>query len=190
MGDIDQLTTGDLLLIVDVQKDFCPGGALPIAGGDEVVPIVNTWTARAQATGVPVYLSRDWHPQCHLSYQENGGMWPVHCVQDSAGAAFHPDLLVPEEAVIVTKGTRFDQDQNSAFDQTGLAFWLHKAGVRRIFTAGLAQDVCVLATVMDGLKEGFDMVLIEPATRAVSLENGARALQQMRQGGVHILSEH
>lgn len=181
------LVAGDLLLVVDVQKDFCPGGALPIAGGDEVVPIINAWIHAAQNAGVPVCLSRDWHPRRHVSFEENGGEWPPHCIQDTDGARFHPDLEVPHDAVIVTKGTRFDQDQNSAFDQTGLADWLHKQQIRRIFVGGLAQDVCVRASVLDGCRAGFEMALISAATRPVSSEGSVEALAAMRQAGARIL---
>jgi nicotinamidase/pyrazinamidase len=183
-----QFQSGDLLLVIDVQKDFCPGGALPIDKGDEVVPVLNRWISAARVAGVPVYLSRDWHPQQHPSFQESGGKWPPHCIQDTAGARFHSRLEVPGDAVIVTKGTRFDQDQNSAFDQTGLADWLHRQKVKRIFVGGLAQDVCVLATVLDGLKAGFEVHLIENATRPVSAENGRAALDEMRRAGAIIIA--
>src|SRR4051794_8753323 len=114
----DSLQRGDALLIIDVQNDFCPGGALPIEHGDAVVPILNTWIGAAEAGGVPVYASRDFHPRTHLSFTQSGGRWPVHCLQDSDGARFHPDLRLPDTAIVVTKGTRFDRDQNSAFDGT------------------------------------------------------------------------
>ena len=179
---------GDLLLAIDVQKDFCPGGALPIEHGDEVVPVINGWIAAARDAGVPVYLSRDWHPKHHPSFEESGGKWPPHCIQDTDGACFHPQLDMPHDAVIVTKGTRFDQDQNSAFDQTGLADWLQRLGIRRIFVAGLAEDVCVLATVLDGREAGFAMHLIENATRPVSAAEGRAALDRMRQAGAIIMA--
>lgn len=179
--------TGDLLLVVDVQKDFCPGGALPITGGDDIVPVVNAWIAQAREDGIPIYLSRDWHPQHHFSFDESGGPWPPHCLQDSDGADFHPDLIVPDTAVIVTKGTRFDQDQNSAFDQTGLADWLRRQEIRRIFVTGLAQDVCVRATVLDGCAAGFEMVLVTAATRPVTADGGTQALAEMREAGARIL---
>jgi len=177
---------GDLLLVIDVQQDFCPGGALPIAGGDRVVPVLNAWIRAARDSGTPIYLSRDWHPQHHLSFRESGGPWPVHCLQDSDGARFHPELEIGDEAVIVTKGTRFDQDQNSAFDQTGLADWLQRQQVRRIYVGGLAQDVCVLATVLDGCKAGFEMQLILDATRPVTAEGGREAVEKMRRAGAVI----
>ncbi len=115
------LETGDALIIIDVQRDFCPGGRLPIAEGDLVVPVLNRWIAAALARGVPIYASRDWHPVGHVSSDECGGPWPPHCIQDTEGARFHPQLALPESAVKITKGVRFDQDQNSVFDQTGLA---------------------------------------------------------------------
>ncbi|MDO3380186.1 nicotinamidase [Geoalkalibacter halelectricus] len=184
---IPPFKSGDLLLVIDVQKDFCPGGALPIEKGDEVVPVLNAWMRAAREGGIPVYLSRDWHPKNHLSFEPQGGTWPPHCVQDSDGARFHPQLEVPLDAEIVTKGTRFDQDQNSAFDQTGLADWLHKRNIKRIFVGGLAQDVCVLATVLDGCKAGFEMHLIEEATRPVTAEGGKEAVEKMRQAGTMII---
>lgn len=178
---------GDLLLLVDVQVDFCPGGALPIDQGDEVVGVLNNWVNTALTAGIPIYASRDWHPRSHLSFKEHGGPWPPHCVQDTPGAGFHPQLLLPPEVEILTKGTRFDQDQNSVFDQTGLASWLKRLNVRRIFVGGLAQDVCVLASVLDACKAGFEVVLITEATRPVTPEGGRDALEKMRRAGAHIL---
>jgi nicotinamidase/pyrazinamidase len=184
MANIDAaLKQGDALLIVDVQKDFCLGGALPIAEGDVVVPVLNRWIATAVAKGVPVYASRDWHPIRHISFEERGGPWPPHCIQDSDGARFHPDLELPDSAVKVTKGVRFDQDQNSAFDQTGLAKLLREEGIRRLWVGGLAEDVCVLATVLDGLKAGFEVVVIQAATRPVTPQGGEKARQRMRDSG-------
>lgn len=180
------LQEGDALLIVDVQNDFCPGGALPIKQGDEVVPVLNEWIAAAQATGVPVYASRDWHPLEHPSFAPQGGPWPVHCVQDTAGAAFHPQLRLPEDAVIVTKGTRFDKDQYSAFDETGLAEALRRREVRRLWIGGLAQDVCVKATALDAARAGFEVHLILSATRPVTAEGGEEALEELRAAGVRV----
>jgi nicotinamidase/pyrazinamidase len=182
------LKKGDGLLVVDVQRCFCPGGELPVAGGDEIVPTLNRWIQAAREQGVPVYFSRDWHSPQHVSFENQGGPWPPHCVQDTEGAEFHPDLIVPEESVIVTKGVRLDQDQNSAFDQTGLAVRLEKDGIKRLFVGGLAQDVCVLATVLDATFAGFETVLIKDATRPVTPEGGQEALERMEQAGVLFLS--
>ena len=180
---------GDLLLVIDVQIDFCPGGALPINAGNAVVPVLNTWIRHAHKQGLPLYFSRDWHPRNHISFEENNGHWPPHCVQDTAGARFHPDLDMPDEAIIVTKGTRFDQDQNSAFDQTGLADWLHRLGIKRIFVGGLALDVCVRATVLDSLEAGFETFVIETGTLPVTAEGGKKATAEMLNAGAQFIRQ-
>jgi nicotinamidase/pyrazinamidase len=176
----------DAVLVVDVQVDFCPGGALPIEEGDRVVPVLNEWIRVALDRGLSVYLSRDWHPDRHVSFRGQGGRWPAHCLQDSEGARFHPDLLLPEGAVKVTKGVRLDQDQNSAFDQTGLAVQLEREGVRQLWIGGLAQDVCVLATVLDARRVGLEVCVILDGTRPVNRSDGRRALESMRDAGARI----
>jgi nicotinamidase/pyrazinamidase len=175
----------DLLLIVDVQIDFCPGGALPIPEGDAVVPVLNRWIA-ASAGAAAVCASRDWHPQEHPSFAPFGGTWPPHCVQDSDGARFHPDLQLPPDTIVVTKGVRFDRDQYSAFDETGLASELRRRGIRRVWIGGLAQDVCVRATALDAVREGFEVCLIVDATRPVSPSAGQAALSEMQAVGVQL----
>ena len=187
MSPTVELRKGDALLIVDVQNDFCPGGALPIAEGDAVVPILNTMIAAARAAGVPVYASRDWHPADHLSFAPEGGPWPPHCVQDTDGAAFHSDLELPERAIVVTKGTRFDKDQYSAFDETGLAAELVRHGIKRVWIGGLALDVCVRATALDAHEAGFEVGLIEAATRPVTPEGGAESVKELEQAGVSVV---
>jgi nicotinamidase/pyrazinamidase len=177
------LQSGDALIVVDVQLDFCPGGALPIEHGDEVVPVVNRWMAAAAEAQIPICASRDWHPLHHLSFTESGGEWPVHCVQDSPGARFHPELKLPDDALVVTKGVRFDRDQYSAFDETGLATELRKRDVRRVWVGGLAQDVCVRATVLEARREGFETVVIADATRPVTRAGGEHANEEMRRAG-------
>ena len=177
------LQSGDALIIVDVQIDFCPGGALPIPDGDAVIPVLNRWLTAAVDGDVPVYASRDWHPQRHLSFVESGGRWPPHCLQDSSGARFHPDLRLPKSTAIVTKGTRFDRDQYSAFDETGLAVELERRHVRRVWIGGLAQDVCVRATVLDARRHGFEAVVIEDGMRPVTPDGGQSANHEMRQAG-------
>jgi len=187
MTDMD-FQTGDALVLVDLQNDFCPGGALPIEGGHEVVEAVNPWIAAATAAGIPVFASRDWHPEGHMSFQARGGPWPPHCLQDSDGAAFHPRLQLPADVIKVTKGVRFDQDQNSAFDQTGLAEELRRRGISRVWVAGLAQDVCVAATTLDGRQEGFEVMLIKEGTRPVTAEGGQEALERMQEAGVQVVN--
>jgi nicotinamidase/pyrazinamidase len=183
------LQPGDALIIVDVQNDFCPGGALAIENGGDVVPVLNRWIAIALAKRIPIYASRDWHPIGHISFKEQGGPWPPHCLQDSEGARFHPHLQLPTSVVKITKGVRFDQDQNSAFDQTGLAFQLRLTAIKRLWVGGLAEDVCVLATVLDGRRNDFDVVVIENATKPVSAEDGETARRQMLEAGARFEHE-
>jgi nicotinamidase/pyrazinamidase len=175
----------DGLLIVDVQSDFCPGGSLAVADGDAVVPVLNRYIRDAGAAGIPVFASRDWHPRGHCSFVDQGGPWPAHCLQDSKGAAFHPRLKLPADTRVISKGQSKDRDQYSALDGTGLPETLRAMGVRRLWVGGLAQDICVHATVMDALKEGFEVKLIVEATRPVNANpgDGERALDEMRRGG-------
>ena len=184
----DALQPGDALIIVDVQNDFCPGGALAIENGGEVVPVLNRWIAAGVAKRVPIYASRDWHPVGHISFEQQGGPWPPHCIQDSEGARFHPQLQLPDSVVKVTKGVRFDQDQNSVFNQTGLTYQLRLTGIKRLWIGGLAEDVCVLATVLDARRNDFDVVLIENATKPVSADSSERARRQMREAGAQFES--
>lgn len=178
---------GDALLVVDVQKDFCPGGALAIKKGDAVVPVINKWIEAALLLKKTIYASRDWHPIRHVSFKEEGGDWPPHCLQDSDGARFHPDVVFPDDVIKITKGVRFDQDQNSVFDQTGFADRLKLDGVKRLFVGGLAQDVCVLASVLDAINHGFAVRLILDATRPVKPESGEKALREMKASGAIII---
>ncbi len=184
----DKLKTGDALVVVDVQNDFCPGGALAVPDGDAVVPVLNGWIEAAQAVGIPVVASRDWHPDDHCSFADRGGPWPRHCVRETPGAAFHPDLEIPGDAIVISKGRDRDRDNYSAFDDTGLADRLHGLGVERLFVGGLAEDVCVKATVLDACEAGFETHLIPNATRAVDVSpgDGDRALEAMRAAGARI----
>ena len=181
---------GDALLIVDVQNDFCPGGALAVQKGDEVVPVLNKWIQQAWDQGVPVYASRDWHPPRHISFRERGGPWPPHCVQGTSGAAFHPELKLPREAQIISKAHKPDEDSYSAFGGTDLAERLRSAGVKRVWIGGLTQDYCVRETSLDALREGFEVHVIVEGTRAVNVDpkDGHRALEDVRGAGA-ILEE-
>ena len=180
---VTSMREGDALLVIDVQNDFCKGGKLAIEGGEHVVPILNRWLRAARERGIPVYASRDWHPRGHVSFIEAGGQWPAHCIQDTEGAAFHADLELPDDVVLVAKGVRFDLDQYSAFDETGLDRRIRRDGVRRLWVGGLALDVCVRATVLDALRAGLEVRVIVDATRPVSAENGRRARDEMESAG-------
>jgi nicotinamidase/pyrazinamidase len=178
----------DGLLIIDVQNDFCPGGALAIEEGNRIIPVLNHWIEKARRANIPVYASRDWHPSGHISFKEQGGPWPPHCIQDSEGAEFHSALQLPENVVKVTKGVRFDHDQNSVFDETGVTERLKRDGVKRLFVGGLALDVCVLASVLDACKAGFEVQVIADATRAVNDDDGRQALSKMKESGAGMVT--
>ena len=185
----ESLREGDALLVVDVQNDFCPGGALAVPDGDAVINVLNDWIQAAVAASVPIYASRDWHPEDHVSFAERGGPWPRHCVQDTDGAAFHADLDLPAGTVILTKADRPDQDAYSAFEGTGFAERLRADRVRRLWVGGLALDYCVRASVLDALAgDGLEAHLILAATRPVDVQagDGARAIAEMEAAGAHI----
>lgn len=181
------------LLIVDVQNDFCPGGALAVAQGDQVVPVLNRLAARAGALGLPVYASRDWHPIDSKHFAANGGPWPTHCVAGTAGARLHPDLALPSGAMIVTKGTTRDEHGYSAFDgqvagRGTLLADLRSRGVDHVIVGGLATDYCVRASALDARRHGLGVTVVEDGVRAVNLVEGAgnRALDEMREAGTDV----
>ncbi len=178
------------VLVIDVQRDFCFGGALAVPAGDAVVPLLNDVLRRAADRRMPVYASRDWHPATTGHFVTGGGVWPVHCVAGSNGARFHPDLRLPADAAIISKGVDANEDGFSAFDGrledgTTLEESLRASGVTRLVVGGLATDYCVRATVLDALKKGWRVTLLTDAVSAVDLEpnDGARALEEMRAGG-------
>lgn len=174
----------DALIMVDVQNDFCPGGALPVTGGDEVVQPLN----RARKFFEHLFATRDWHPENHCSFEKHGGTWPVHCVADSEGSAFHPDLHT-ENVTVISKATSPEKDAYSGFDGTDLASQLKSGNVKRVFIGGLAADYCVKATVLDALKEGFDVYVLEDAIRAVDLQadDSEKAKAEMQKRGARFV---
>jgi nicotinamidase/pyrazinamidase len=179
------LGAGDALLAVDVQNDFLPGGRLAVGAGDAVVPVLNRYFKLAKKLRLAVYACRDWHPQQHCSFAAQGGPWPEHCVAGSHGAQFAPGLELPPEAVVVDKAMQPQWEAYSAFEGTGLAALLRRAGVRRLLIGGLATDYCVLNTVRDALANGFEVLLLRDAIKAVNVnpEDGARAEREMQRLG-------
>jgi nicotinamidase/pyrazinamidase len=180
----------DALVVVDLQNDFCPGGALAVRDGDAIVPVVNRYLERFASAGAPVFLTRDWHPPVTTHFQAYGGVWPPHCVQGTRGAEFHPGLKPPAGAEIVSKGMDPTRDSYSAFqaeDPAGQPFpaVLTSRGVRRLYVGGLATDYCVRASVLDALNAGFEVVVLGDAIGAVDLKpgDGARAMEEMRSAG-------
>ncbi len=176
------------LIVVDVQNEFCPGGTLAVSQGDEVVEPLNEQIDKFLERGAPVYLSRDWHPAKTKHFKEFGGTWPVHCVQNTKGAEFHPALRKDPRIKVVSKGLG-DTDCYSAFDETGLAAHLHQQGVEEVVVGGLATDYCVKATVLAAIENGFKVKALENAMRAVDLQpgDGERAIEEMRAAGAEII---
>lgn len=183
---MQELKSGDALLIVDVQNDFCGGGALAVPDGDQIIPLVSDWIRLAQSKSLPIFFTRDWHPHDHVSFRGRGGPWPPHCVQETRGAEFHPELDVPPTAVVIDKADEPDKESYSGFGGTTLADRLRNAGVKRIWLCGLALDYCVLETALDAAKLGFEVHLLLDATRPVNATAGdaERAIEKLKRAGV------
>ena len=179
------------LLIVDVQNDFCPGGALPIPEGDSLVPKLNAYIRLFRELDRPIVASRDWHPPQTTHFVTQGGPWPPHCVQDTPGARFHRDLALPEDALVVSKGMGAQEDAYSAFqarDDRGrpLAERLRALGVEHVYVGGLALDYCVITSALDAVAQGLGATLLIDATRAVNVNphDGELALEELVRSGV------
>lgn len=176
------------VLVVDVQNDFCPGGALAVPDGDRVVPVLNRILEETAARGIPVFASRDWHPPDTSHFEAFGGPWPPHCIAGSAGAAFHPALRLPGGARIVSKGTDRNDDGYSAFegataDGRRLADVLRDRGVGHLIVGGLATDYCVRASVLDARRAGLEVTVVTDAIAGIAPDTTARALAEMRAAG-------
>ncbi len=173
------LTIGDALLLVDVQNDFLPGGALGVPDGDAVIAPLNGYLQAAAQRQLLIFASRDWHPRGHCSFKPQGGPWPEHCVAGTPGAQFAPALALPANAITISKATRPERDAYSAFEGPWLQALLTQANVDRVLIGGLATDYCVLNSVRDALAAGFRVVLLTDAIRAIDAGDGARAEAQM-----------
>jgi nicotinamidase/pyrazinamidase len=186
------------LIIVDVQNDFCPGGALAVPHGDEAIPTIN----RLAHEYTLVVATQDWHPARHISFAEVHGrapyeritqdgtdldLWPVHCVAGTPGAAFHPDLDVAPIHLIVHKGEQIDREAYSGFADPGLAGYLRARGVQRVDVVGLAFDYCVKSTALDAVREGFSIRILRSGTRAVFPENDAALTAELNAAGVDVV---
>ncbi|MBE0436655.1 MAG: isochorismatase family protein [Methylomicrobium sp.] len=185
-----RLKQGDALLVVDIQNDFLPGGALAVAGGDKIVPVVNAYIERFMSSHLPVFATRDWHPSHHRSFADQGGPWPVHCVAGSKGAEFAPGLVFPETVPIVSKGDTTEVEGYSAFENPELERRLNKASIQRLFVCGIATDYCVLQTVRDALKLGYRVFLLQDALAAANVhpQDGLEAERMMADEGAHLIT--
>ncbi len=184
------LSPNSALIIVDVQNDFCPGGALAVTDGDQVVPVLNEYATRFVDAGAPVIATRDWHPANHMSFTEQGGIWPIHCVQHTDGADFHTDLQLPEVTTIVSKAQTPESEAYSGFQGTELANYLRRLGVDTVYVGGLATDYCVKSTVLDALANGFETYFLADASKGVEVNPGdvATAEAAMSEAGAKTLT--
>jgi nicotinamidase/pyrazinamidase len=179
------------LIVVDVQNDFCPGGSLAVAQGDEVVAPLNKLIKEFLDRGEPVYKTRDWHPEKTKHFATYGGTWPIHCVQNTRGAEFHSDLLDDPRITVISKGFDERADGYSGFDGTHLAQLLRDEEVKEIWVGGLATDYCVKQTVIDGVQSGFKVKVLADAMRAVNVnpDDGKKAIDEMKEAGAEIVGD-
>lgn len=189
------MKTASALLIIDVQNDFCPGGSLPVREGDRVVPVFNRYIELFREWKLPVFASRDWHPAITSHFRDFGGIWPAHCVQGSEGARFHRDLALPEETIVISKGLDPNRDDYSAFQaatESGMTFpaQLEAMAINKLYVGGLATDYCVKESVLDGVRHGLEMILLEDAVRGVDLNPGdsAKAIEEMVRAGAVLMN--
>lgn len=188
--------TTSALLIVDVQKDFCSGGALAVPQGDRVVPVLNRYIAEARSHSMPIYASRDWHPSVSQHFKPYGGEWPPHCVQHTDGARFHPALQLPESTIVITKGDEPAAAGYSAFEghtAEGKTFLteLHERHVDHLLVGGLATNFCVKHSVLDALRAGLPVTVLRDAIAGIDLKPGdsEQALVEMREAGAQVVAE-
>ncbi len=179
------------LLLVDIQNDFCPGGNLAVPKGDEIIPRCNNYIELFRSSQLPIFASRDWHPEQTGHFHKYGGIWPSHCLQKTRGAEFHPDLQLPSEAIIISKGRDPCEDSFSAFqgtdsNETMFQEVLEKMGVAEIFVGGLTTDFCIKHTVLDGLHKGYSMRLLSDAMKGMNIffsDDSFRAMKLMERYG-------
>ena len=187
------MQTGDALVLVDVQNDFLPGGSLAVPEGDQIITPIKRWLAEFIRAGLPVFVTRDWHPTDHCSFRAHGGPWPPHCVAGTEGAQFPSDLGLERDPriTVISKGTSPEADAYSGFEGTDLHARLQSASVRRLFVGGLATDYCVLNTVLDARRLGYEVELLERAIRPVEVHagDGAKATAAMIDAGATLLKD-
>lgn len=183
------------LLIVDVQNDFCPGGALPVPEGDKVVPVLNRYIEIFLKKNLPIFASRDWHPEKTKHFEEFGGIWPRHCIQGTRGAEFHPELNLPRQTIVISKGMDPNKDSYSVFDgfdSKGKEFKdiLYFLGVVELYVGGLATDYCVKESTLDALRNGFKVKILIDAVRGVNRDSSHKAVEEMvKEGAVKVTFE-
>ncbi|WP_456342331.1 nicotinamidase [Thermovibrio sp.] len=178
-----RLTPFDALIVVDMQKDFSSGGSLPVKGAEEIVHVINSYISLFREKGLPIFATRDWHPENHVSFKDNGGIWPRHCVQWSRGAEFIDGLELPPDTFIINKGDKPELEAYSGFQGTLLDSLLRERGVKRLFVCGVATDYCVKNTALGGLNLGYQVFVFSDAVRGVSPETTERAEEELLERG-------
>jgi len=184
-----KLTEADALIIVDVQNDFLPGGALAVAQGDEIIQPLNKYIEQFVIRNLCIVATRDWHPENHISFHSQGGVWPAHCIANTSGAEFSALLQLPDSSLTISKASQKHIDAYSGFENTDLKTLLRRRQVSRVFVGGLATDYCVMNTVLDALKLGFQVCLLLDAIRAVNIkpEDGQQAIHKMTKQGAMVI---
>jgi len=182
---IIRLTSTDALIIVDMQIDFMPGGALPVPNALTIIPVINKYINIFAGKKATIVATRDWHPHNHISFKHRGGPWPPHCVQGTKGAELHPDLRIPQNVILVSKGFDEDKEAYSGFDGTNLDQILKARKIRRVFVCGVATDYCVKATVLDAIELGYNVLVLKDAIKGVDIPKGAenKAINEMLDAG-------
>lgn len=185
MSKTYNLASSDALLVTDMQIDFLKGGALPIEGADELIPVINDYIKRFEDSAAHLVASRDWHPANHISFKAQGGPWPPHSIQDTKGAKLSPQIKFPNHTVVISKATDPKHEAYSAFETTNLENELRQLGVKRLFIAGVATDYCVVNTVIDARKLSFQVVVLMDAVLGINVKAGDadRAVETMIKNG-------
>lgn len=182
---IINLLKGDALLIVDVQNDFLPGGNLAVTDGDKIIPFLNQCIKQFHQSDLPIFASRDWHPENHCSFKKEGGIWPPHCIANTPGAQFASSLDLPEKTIIISKATTSNKDAYSAFEGTDLHKKLQDKNVQQLFVGGLATDYCVLNSVKDAISNKYRVYVLQDGIQAVNVDadDGVKAEKEMQKLG-------
>lgn len=184
-----KLSDIDALIVVDMQNDFMPYGALPVPEADKIVPIINRYIEKFENHGLNIFLTRDWHPEDHISFKGYGGVWPPHCIAQTKGADFHPDLRIPvDNKFIISKGTSKDFDAYSGFQGTILEPLLKERGIKRVFICGVATDFCVKNTLVGAINLGFKAFLLEDAVKGVFEDTSKQAVDFMLTKGAVLVN--
>ncbi len=185
-----KLTYNDALIVVDMQNDFMPYGVLPVKGADEIIPTINKYIDIFSKKNLPIFFTRDWHPENHISFKDHGGIWPSHCAQHTEGAKFHPDLKIPlDNKFIISKGTLPDFDAYSGFQNTVLDSLLKERGIKRIFVCGVATDFCVKNTSIGGVNLGYQVFLLKDAIKPVFENKEKEVLDSLMEIGVVLIGK-